>query len=47
MEAKGPDFGKNNRSLEELIQTDKGQKKFASRTFFNLLLEVPIRYFKR
>ena len=44
-EAKGPEFTKKKRPLEEFIQTDKGQKKFASRTLFNLLFEVPIWYY--
>ena len=42
---KAQNLQKKNWSLEEFIQTDKGQKKFASRTLFNLLFEVPIWYY--
>jgi hypothetical protein len=39
-EPEGGEFAKFSRSLEQFIQTVKGQKNFGNRILFNLFLEV-------
>ena len=39
-EAEGSEFAKNFRSLEQFVQTVKGQNNFVRECFFNLFLDV-------